>query len=293
MKKLYLAGAGLMGRGIAQVAADSQMTVLLADQNIELARAAKQRLADDLGRLVERGKFAPDRVQDILSRIEPVAGAAQSGDCDFVLEAAPEDVALKQSILAELEAHVRPGVALASNTTSCSITQIASALKDPTRVVGVHFFNPAPLMALVEIMPGILTSRQTLDAARDFALKLGKEPVVTDKEGPAGISSRVLAGLLNEAVWVLFEGIAGVKEIDRSVKLGCNHRMGPLELIDLIGIDIHLAKTKMLYEKTGDARYRPCYLLEQMRDAGLLGKKCGRGFYDYSQNPPEPISFKK
>ncbi len=293
MQKIFLAGAGLMGRGIAQVAADSGLSVALADISPELAQKGKARIAADLAKLVEKGKFTPERLEGILNRITPVAGPEAVADCDFVLEAAAEKVPVKQEIFKNLESFAKPDTVFATNTTSCSITEIASAVKNPGRVTGVHFFNPAPLMALVEIMPGLLTEQKTLDTAREFALRLGKDAVVTNKEGPAGISSRVLAGLLNEAVWVLFEGIAGVKEIDRSVMLGCNHKMGPLSLIDLIGIDIHLAKTKMLYEKTGDARYRPCYLLEQMQNAGLLGKKCGRGFYDYTADPPVPMTFSR
>ena len=155
----------------------------------------------------------------------------------------------------------------------------------------MHFYNPAPLMQLVEIMPGILTTHETLEKTQELSLKYNKKPVSLEREGPAGVTSRVLAGLLNEAVWVLFEGVADVEGIDKAVMLGCNHKMGPFTLLDMIGIDIHLAKTKMLFDKTGDARYRPCYLLEQMVKAGLLGRKAGRGFYDYSTDPAKVSSF--
>ncbi|MBZ4655364.1 MAG: hbd2 [Peptococcaceae bacterium] len=293
MQKIFVIGAGTMGRGIAQVASQAKYLVYISDINIDVVKKSLDMVKSGLDRQVEKGKITKEEVQDIMDRIKPVEGMEKVNEADFIIEAALEDVALKQKIFKELDEKSNPQAILATNTTSCSITEIASATRTPERVVGMHFFNPPILMKLVEIMPGILTADETVDKTKDLALKMGKDPVVTKKEGPAGVTSRILAGLLNEAVWVLHEGIATVDAIDKAVVMGCNHRMGPFALIDLIGVDIHLAKTQMLYNKTGDDRYRPCYLLEQMVQAGLLGKKAGRGFYDYSKDPAEPVDFFK
>jgi 3-hydroxybutyryl-CoA dehydrogenase len=293
MKTVFVLGAGTMGRGIAQVAAQAEYEVYLSDVSLDLVRKNLELVESGLGKQIEKGKMTKDEVAGILGRIHMVAGLDDADKADYIIEAVSEDVSLKQSIFKELDEKAKPDAILASNTTSCSITQIASATANPERVIGMHFFNPPAVMKLVEIMPGILSSDEILGRAEAFALSLGKDPVVTRKEGPAGVTSRILAGLLNEAVWVLQEGIASVDAIDKAVVLGCNHKMGPFALMDLIGVDIHLAKTRMLHEKTGDARYRPCYLLEQMVMAGLLGKKVGRGFYDYSKDPVEPIAFFK
>ncbi|QNB44948.1 3-hydroxybutyryl-CoA dehydrogenase [Thermanaerosceptrum fracticalcis] len=293
MQKIFVIGAGTMGRGIAQVASQAKYLVYISDINIDVVKKSLDMVKSGLDRQVEKGKMTKEEVQDIMDRIKPVEGMEKVNEADFIIEAALEDVALKQKIFKELDEKSNPQAILATNTTSCSITEIASATRTPERVVGMHFFNPPILMKLVEIMPGILTADETVDKTKDLALKMGKDPVVTKKEGPAGVTSRILAGLLNEAVWVLHEGIATVDAIDKAVVMGCNHRMGPFALIDLIGVDIHLAKTQMLYNKTGDDRYRPCYLLEQMVQAGLLGKKAGRGFYDYSKDPAEPVDFFK
>lgn len=291
MKTVFILGAGTMGRGIAQVAAQAGHEVYLSDVGIDVVKKNLEIVESGLKRLIEKGKMTKAEVEGILGRIRATKDLEGAEKADIVIEAVLEDIALKQRVFKGLDERTKPEAVLASNTTSCSISQIASATKTPERVVGMHFFNPPAIMQLVEIMPGILSSEETVEKARAFALDLGKEPVVTKKEGPAGVTSRILAGLLNEAVWVLQEGIASVEAIDKAVVLGCNHKMGPFALMDLIGVDIHLAKTKMLYEKTGDARYRPCYLLEQMVTAGLLGKKAGRGFYDYSKEPATPTAF--
>ena len=291
MEKLFVVGAGTMGRGIAQVAASVGSQVYLCDISMDVVKKSLDIIKIGLDKLVQKDKMTKSQANELLERIEPAVSYEKSAGSDFVIEAALEDVAIKQSIFRELDAIVPVHIVLASNTTSCSITEVASATQHPERVVGMHFYNPATLMQLVEIMPGILTTRDTLEKTRDLSIKYGKKPVVLEREGPAGITSRVLAGLLNEAVWVLFEGIADVEGIDKAIVLGCNHKMGPFTLMDMIGLDIHLAKTKMLFDKTGDARYRPCYLLEQMVTAGLLGRKAGRGFYDYSTDPAKVSDF--
>lgn len=293
MNTIFVLGAGTMGRGIAQVASQAGLTVYISDISLEAVAKSLSLVKSGLEKQAAKGKIAQTEVEAIMGRIKAVTGMEKVDEADCVIEAALEDVALKQKIFKELDERTNPQAILATNTTSCSITQIASATKTPERVVGMHFFNPPVIMNLVEIMPGILTSDATVNKVKDLALFMGKDPVVTNKEGPAGVTSRVLAGLLNEAVWVLHEGIASVDSIDKALVLGCNHKIGPFALIDLIGVDIHLAKTQMLYNKTGDARYRPCYILEQMVEAGLLGKKVGRGFYDYSKEPAEPLSFFK
>lgn len=291
MGTIFIIGAGTMGRGIAQVVAESGFDAYVSDINDSIVQKSIAVIKSGLDREVQKGKITADKVKEIMSRIKPAAGLEECVKADYIIEAALENVSLKQEIFKKIDGISAPSAVLATNTTSCSITEIASAIKNPQRVVGMHFFNPATLMRLVEIMPGILTDKATVDKIEQLALKLRKEPVVISKEGPAGVTSRVLAGLLNEAVWVLYEGIASVDAIDKAIVLGCNHKMGPLALIDLIGIDIHLAKTRMLFEKTGDLRYRPCYLLEKMVMAGMLGKKAGKGFYDYSSEPPTPIAF--
>jgi 3-hydroxybutyryl-CoA dehydrogenase len=288
IKKGLVLGAGTMGSGIAQVMAQNGIDAVLVDVKQEIVQGALNKVENGMMRRVEKGKMTREQVRDIMSRITASTDIEAAAGCDFVIEAVLEDVKLKKEVFSKLDKLTREDVILATNTTACSISEIASAAKNPGRVIGMHFFNPPVVMKLVEIMPALQTLPETVDKTRAFAEFLGKEPIVTVKEGIAGIASRVLAALLNEAVWVLEEGIGTAEDIDRAMKLGANQPMGPLELIDLIGIDIHLAKTETLYSKLGDARYRPCYLLRKMAAAGYLGRKTGKGFYDYGQNPAVP-----
>jgi len=292
VKKGFVLGAGIMGTGIAQLMAQKGIEVILSDVDQSIVKRSLENIEKGLQRRVEKGKMTEDEVKGILGRITPSEGVKDAGPADFVVEAIIEDVGIKQKTFGELESVVKEGVILASNTTACSISEISSKAQDPGRIVGMHFFNPAVVMKLVEIMPGLATRPEVVDQTREVAEFLGKEPVVTAKEGIAGIASRVLAALLNEAVWVLEEGIGTVEDIDKALKMGSNQPMGPLELIDLIGIDTHLAKTRTLYNKLGDARYRPCYLLEKMVHAGYLGRKSKKGFYDYTGDTPVPIRIK-
>lgn len=292
VKKGFVLGAGIMGTGIAQLMAQKGIEVTLSDVDQSIVERSLKNIEKGLQRRVDKGKMTEDQVKEILDRITPSQGVKDAAQADFVVEAIIENVKIKQDTFDELESVVKEGVILASNTTACSISEISSKAKDPGRIVGMHFFNPAVVMKLVEIMPGLATRPEVVDQTREFAEFLGKEPVVTAKEGIAGIASRVLAALLNEAVWVLEEGIGTVEDIDKAMKMGSNQPMGPLELIDLIGIDTHLAKTRTLYNKLGDDRYRPCYLLEKMVHAGYLGRKSKKGFYDYTGDTPVPMRIK-
>ncbi|MDO9535916.1 MAG: 3-hydroxyacyl-CoA dehydrogenase NAD-binding domain-containing protein [Bacillota bacterium] len=292
IKTGFVLGAGIMGAGIAHLMAQNGVNAILVDVDEGILKRAVGNIEKLLTKKVEKGKMTDAQVKELLGRIKISTDMNEAANADFIIEAVIENVELKQKIFAQLEGIAKPGVVLATNTTACSISEISSSLKDPSRVVGMHFFNPAVVMKLVEIMPGVATDPAAVKTAKEFAEFLGKEPVVTNKETIAGIASRVLAALLNEAVWVLEEGIGSVADIDKAMMMGSNQPMGPLTLIDLIGIDTHLAKTRTLYAKFGDARYRPCYLLEKMVHAGYLGRKSGKGFYDYSQNPPVPMVLK-
>ncbi len=291
IKKGFVLGAGIMGSGIAQLMAQKGIEVTLVDMDEAIVKRSLAGIEKGLQKRVEKGKMTDNEVKDISSRITTSTKMEEAKDADFIIEAIVENVEIKQKVFAKMEKITTPDAVLATNTTACSISEIASAVSNPNRVVGMHFFNPAVVMKLVEIMPGVSTDPAIVEKTRALAVFLGKEPVVTAKEGIAGIASRVLAAQLNEAVWVLDEGIGTVEDIDKAMKLGANQPMGPLELIDLIGIDTHLAKTRTLYEKFGDPRYRPCYLLEKMVHAGYLGRKTKKGFYDYKQDPPAPMKL--
>lgn len=289
IKKALVLGAGTMGAGIAQLIAQNNIDVVLVDVKEEFLKGVFAKIENGLLARANKGKMTTADVESIMSRISISTEMETGADADFVIEAIVEDVKLKQDMFAKLDVLIKNDAVIASNTTACSLSEIASVMNNPGRFIGMHFYNPPVVMKLVEIMPAIKTDPETVVKAREIAELLGKEVVVTAKEGIAGITSRVLAALLNEAVWVLQEGIGTAGDIDKAMKMGANHNMGPLELIDLIGIDIHLAKTETLYSKLGDERYRPCDLLKKMVEAGYLGRKTGKGFYDYTQDPPVPV----
>lgn len=281
--KIGVIGAGQMGRGIAQIAAQAGLDVFLLDAKQELAEAGKQRVHKDLGRLVSKEKITEADRDDILSRITPAVEYKVLADCPMVIEAAPEREDLKLDIFHKLSEVTDEETILASNTSSISITKLGAQTQRPDRVIGMHFMNPVPVMKLVEIVRGLPTSDATFETTIALAEKFGKVTIAA-RDIPGFIVNRVLTPLLNEACYALYEGLGTVEDIDTGVKLGLNHPMGPLELSDLIGLDTCLAIAEVLHKELGDDKYRPCPLLRQHVAAGWLGRKTRRGFYEYDEN---------
>jgi len=282
IKKLGVVGAGQMGRGIAQVAAQAGVDVLLSDASKELAEKGKATIVSSLAKLVEKGKMKGEDRDAIAARLHPVDGIAALGAADFIVEAATENFELKRKLFVELDKAARPGVILATNTSSLSITSIGAVTKRPDKVIGMHFMNPVPVLKLCEIIRGLPTSDETHTTTRALAEKLGK--TVTSSRDVAGfIANRILMPMVNEAVFVLYEGIATREDIDTTMTLGMAHPMGPLALVDLIGLDTTLAILEVLHKELGDPKYRPCPLLRTYVAAGWLGRKSGRGFYEYAR----------
>ncbi len=284
-KRVFVVGAGIMGSGIAAQAALAGYPVTLEDMNEELARRGLANATRALDRAVARQKVGPGDRDAALARIEVAIGLRRAESAQVIIEAAPEDLALKRRIFRDLEEVAPPEALLASNTSSLPITSIAQDLKDPGRLVGIHFFNPVLQMPLVELIPGHTTREEVVGAAREFAQSLGKT-VVSSRDTPGFVTTRALAVLVNEAAWMLYEGVASQEDIDTAYKLGFHHPMGPFELIDLVGIDTAVAILDVLWDGFRDSRYRVCPLLRTMVAAKKLGRKTGEGFYRYPASPP-------
>lgn len=282
IKTFGVIGAGQMGGGIAQVAAASGLRVILNDMNMEIAEKGKQLIADNLQRLVTKDKLTTDEKTQILERITASGHLEDMASTDFVVEAASENEQIKFKLFETLDQVCEDHVILASNTSSIPIGRIASRTKRPKQVIGMHFMNPVPVMQLVEIIQGLATSDETYEATRKLTEQLGKTPVPAN-DFPGFIANRILLPMINEAIFCLYQGVGDCESIDTVMKLGMNHPMGPLALADLIGLDTCLAIMNTLQQGLGDPKYRPCPLLRQYVEAGWLGRKTGRGFYNYNK----------
>jgi len=280
MQRVGVVGAGTMGNGIAHVFARCGYKVVLCDVEQKFLDRALATISKNLDRELAKGKITTDDKAAALNRIEPVTQRDKLADCDFVVEAATEKFEIKTEIFRDLDRMLRPEIILASNTSSISITRLAALTRRPEKVIGMHFFNPVPVMKLVEVIRGLATSEETFTTVRDLAVKLDKTPVEVN-DAPGFVSNRVLMPLLNEAMYAVMEGVATPEAVDEVFKLGMAHPMGPLTLADFIGLDVCLDIMRVMQSGLGDPKYRPCPLLVKMVDAGWLGRKSGQGFYRY------------
>ncbi len=280
IEKIGVIGAGQMGSGIAQVAAQSGLQVVMVDVAQEFLDRGVKTIQSSLGRLVKKEKLSQEQADKIVTAVKPSTDMKSLAETDFVVEAATENVELKLGIFRQLDEILRPEVILSSNTSSISITKIGGVTKRPEKVIGMHFMNPVPMMKLVEVINGLATSEETTKVTMELAEKMSKTPVPA-QDFPGFVANRILMPMINEAVYCLYQGVGKPQDIDQIMKLGMNHPMGPLTLADLIGLDTCLAVMEVLYEGLGESKYSPCPLLRKYVEAGWLGRKTGRGFYNY------------
>ena len=281
MEKIFVIGAGTMGSGIVQAFAQKGYEVIVRDIKDEFVDRGIATINKNLSKLVAKGKVTEEFKENVLSKITGTTDLNLAADCDLVIEAAVENMDIKKDIFSQLDKICKVETILASNTSSLSITEVASATNRPDRVIGMHFFNPATIMKLVEVIKGMATSQETFDKVKELSFAIGKEPVEV-AEAPGFVVNRILIPMINEAVGIFAEGVASVEDIDTAMKLGANHPMGPLALGDLIGLDVCLAIMDVLYNETGDTKYRAHSLLRKYVRAGWLGRKSSKGFYDYN-----------
>jgi 3-hydroxybutyryl-CoA dehydrogenase len=282
IQTIGIIGAGTMGSGIAQACAVVGVNSVIQDVSDEALERATRTVSGSLDRLIKKGTMTEADKAAAIARIRTTAKPEDFRDCDLIIEAATENQDLKVRILQNVDSIARPEAIIATNTSSISITRLAAATRRPDRFVGMHFFNPVPVMALVEIISGLRTSQATVETVTELARRLGKTPIGV-KNSAGFVVNRILCPMINEAIFTLQDGLASAEEIDAGMKLGCNHPIGPLALCDLIGLDVELAVMEVLYNAFKDSKYRPAPLLREMVDAGLLGRKTGRGFYDYGK----------